>query len=105
MAISNSYLVGGFKDLFIFSIVYGLSSFALTFIFFRGLLHHQPATLNYQRVHFSCSSFIVQPIGFHLKRRNGSLSEVTTDFGYEFCFEAPNGSVKWYKARRSFDRR
>ena len=25
-------------------------------------------------------------------------SEVTTDFGYEFCFEAPNGSVKWYKA-------
>ena len=27
------------------------------------------------------------------------LPEVTTDFGYEFCFEAPNGSVKWYKAR------
>ena len=25
-------------------------------------------------------------------------AEVTTDFGYEFCFEAPNGSVKWYKA-------
>ena len=25
-------------------------------------------------------------------------AQVTTDFGYEFCFEAPNGSVKWYKA-------
>lgn len=24
---------------------------------------------------------------------------VTTDFGYEFCFEAPNGSVKWYKVQ------
>ncbi|CAE8591678.1 unnamed protein product, partial [Polarella glacialis] len=23
----------------------------------------------------------------------------TTDFGYEFCFEAPNGSVKWYKVQ------
>ena len=26
-----------------------------------------------------------------------SSCKVTTDFGYEFCFEAPNGSVKWYK--------
>jgi len=23
----------------------------------------------------------------------------STDFGYEFCFEAPNGSVKWYKVQ------
>lgn len=29
--------------------------------------------------------------------------QVTTDFGYEFCFEAPNGSVKWYKVREQSD--
>ena len=27
-----------------------------------------------------------------------SLSKVNKEFGFEFCFEAPNGSVKWYKA-------
>lgn len=40
------------------------------------------------------------------KRRAEGRSQVaartevfTTDFGYEFCFEAPNGSVKWYKVQ------
>lgn len=26
-----------------------------------------------------------------------SVTVTTSDFGYEFCFEAPNGQVKWYK--------
>lgn len=26
-----------------------------------------------------------------------SWARPTSDFGYEFCFEAPNGQVKWYK--------
>jgi uncharacterized membrane protein YczE len=30
----NAYLVGGFKD-FLFSIIYAMSSFPLTFIFFK----------------------------------------------------------------------
>ena len=76
-----------------------MSSFPLTFIFFRGVI--APPTSYVKLPEGTFLMFIIQPIGFHLKRRNGSLSEVTTDFGYEFCFEAPNGSVKWYKARRS----
>lgn len=32
-------------------------------------------------------------------RRQGKVpgERATTNFGYEFCFEAPNGQVKWYK--------
>ena len=39
-------VVGGFKQ-FLFSIVYGMSSFPLTNSYFsRWLLHHQPDTVN-----------------------------------------------------------
>eukprot|EP00931_Biecheleriopsis_adriatica_P056113 TRINITY_DN33255_c0_g1_i1.p1 TRINITY_DN33255_c0_g1~~TRINITY_DN33255_c0_g1_i1.p1 ORF type:complete len:905 (+),score=192.47 TRINITY_DN33255_c0_g1_i1:59-2716(+) len=31
--------------------------------------------------------------------RSPEVSETDFDFGYEFCFEAPNGSVKWYKVQ------
>ena len=36
IAVIHIWLVGGFKH-FLFSIIYGMSSFPLTFIFFRGL--------------------------------------------------------------------
>ena len=43
-------LVGGFKHEFLFSIVYGMSSFPLTNSYFaRWLLHHQPD--NYGQIH------------------------------------------------------
>jgi len=41
-----------------------------------------------------------QVSGEKAEKGGGSLNGVvTTDFGYEFCFEAPNGSVKWYKVQ------
>ena len=50
--------------------------------------------LNYHLFHIEERFF---PHVFHLCRPC-LRAQVTTDFGYEFCFEAPNGSVKWYKA-------
>ena len=45
IAVIHIWLVGGFKH-FLFSIIYGMSSFPLTSIFFKmGTLHHQPGWL------------------------------------------------------------
>lgn len=52
-----------------------------------------------------CQNFWMRRKGFQEgqvppeKCQGASTEIVTTDFGYEFCFEAPNGSVKWYKVQ------
>jgi len=50
-----------------------------------------------------CQNFWMRRKGFQEGQvppeKLSSTEIVTTDFGYEFCFEAPNGSVKWYKVQ------
>merc|ERR1719422_2475472 len=48
-----------------------------------------------------CQSFWVRrkAQGAQSQKAGTGAGVFTTDFGYEFCFEAPNGSVKWYKVQ------